>query len=388
MPDEFEILQQLRNIPELFEEIRGQSTTDLAIQSRLRRKYDAEIVRTALTLAQIREKAKAKFSKAEEMWFDGTGYEQATAELVAQHKARRFSGTVWDLCCGIGSDSIALADRCQVYAVDHQAANCLRTQWNAETYSVRQNLQPICADVTELNFQGSMLVHIDPDRRATGHGRAVRVEHYVPGVEFLQKLTQTTWGGAIKLGPASNFAGHFSDVEYELISLHGECKEATVWFGSLADPGQWRATALPSGESLAGNPLDAFAEQSPLGQYLYDPDPAIVRSGLVNLLCERNELMRLDDTEEYLTSDRKVESPFVRGFEVLAELPNNEKEIRKFFRGADVGSVEIKCRHIPINADQLRKRLSLNGTKPRVLIFARVGGKARAIIGRRNESST
>ena len=90
-------------------------------------------------------------------------------------------------------------------------------------------------------------------------------------------------GGAIKLSPASNFGGKFDDVEIELVSLHGECKEATIWFGSLATPGLYRATVLPAGETLAADPLSEFPEQGPLAKYLYDPDPAIVRSGLVDV---------------------------------------------------------------------------------------------------------
>ena len=55
------------------------------------------------------------------MWFERTGLEQATAEPVARHKARRFAGrtaTVIDLCCGIGGDTLALADWAEVVAVD------------------------------------------------------------------------------------------------------------------------------------------------------------------------------------------------------------------------------------------------------------------------------
>ncbi len=53
-------------------------------------------------------------------------------------------------------------------------------------------------------------------------------------------------GGAIKLSPASDFAEHFGGpgIEVELVSLNGECKEATVWFGAAATCRR-RATKLP-----------------------------------------------------------------------------------------------------------------------------------------------
>ena len=136
-------------------------------------------------------------------------------------------------------------------------------------------------------------------------------------------------------------------------------------------------------ETLAGDPLSAYADMSAVGRYVYDPNPAIVRAGLIDLLSSQTELARLDDAEEYMTSDQLVNSAFVQPFEVLAELPNNDRTIRKFFRDANFGQVEIKCRHIPIQVETVRRKLQLDGDAAGVLIFARVAGKARAIVCRR-----
>jgi hypothetical protein len=209
------------------------------------------------------------------------------------------------------------------------------------------------------------------------------VEDLVPDLEFLKRLTREFKGGAIKLSPASNFAGKFDDVEYELVSLSGECKQAVAWFGELHSGSPWRATVLPEGETLAGDPLEFRAELGPLGQYLYDPDPSIVRAGMVDMLGETLELSRLDAEEEYLTADNLVRTPFAQPFEVLAELPNNDREIRRYFREHRFGQVEIKCRHVPIQADEVRRKLPLEGVVPAVLIFARIAGKTRAVVCRR-----
>jgi hypothetical protein len=109
----------------------------------------------------------------------------------------------------------------------------------------------------------------------------------------------------------------------------------------------------------------------------------VVRAGLVDCMAEQLGLRRLDDAEEYLTGDTLVESPFVRGFEVLADLNNNTREIRDFFRTSPFGQVEIKCRHMSIDADAIRRKLPLPGNEPGVLLFARVAGKARAIVAKR-----
>ena len=250
----------------------------------------------------------------------------------------------------------------------------------------RHRVETHCADVIQWpSFEG--LVHIDPDRRVGTMGRVSRMEDYIPGLDFLKDLINRCRGGAIKVGPASNFGGKFPEAEIELISLNGECKEATVWFGELAGEQPFRATVLPSKETIAGHPLAVAVPVAPLGRFLYDPDPAVVRAGLVDVVADRLGLSRLDSAEEYLTSDEWIQSPFVQSFEILTNLPNNERDLKAWIRTSGIGSVEIKCRHIPVQADILRRRLPLSGPTPGVVVFARVDGKARIIGARRGLAS-
>ena len=380
--DDCRLLRAVRATPALLDQIAAAKGTELALQVALRRQYPDDMVRAAVSIHELRRRAASKFTRADQMWFDRQGLEQSTNEAVARHKAKRFSGTVWDLCCGIGSDTFALASHCNVTAVDINPAACLRTEWNAEIYGVDDRVETSCRDVLQL-ADVSGFVHIDPDRRPGSAGRVSRIEDYVPGLDFLRDLMSRCRGGAMKISPASNFGGKFSDAEIELVSFQGECKEATVWFGELARDSLFRATVLPAGESIAGHPLEVAVPVSPLRHYIYDPDPAVVRAGLVDLLADHLGLCRLDDTEEYLTADQLVRSPFVQTFETLTNLPNNERDLKAWLRKSEIGQLEIKCRHIPIQADVLRRKLPLSGSIPAVVLFARLEGKARIIGARR-----
>lgn len=389
-PDESSLLKALRASPSLFEEIARAKPAEkeFHLQQRLRDKFPVEMVIAALTLQDIRRKAAAsgKFTRADRMWLNPTGLEQATSEPIARHKAKRFSGAVWDFCCGIGGDSLALAEHCEVHSVDLDPAMCLRTEWNAEIYGVHEQVRTIVADVSQPGDRTGLL-HIDPDRRPGGQLRMRRIEDCSPNLDVLRTLMSEFCGGAIKLSPASNFGGKFSNVEIELISLHGECKEATVWFGDLAGDQPFRATSLPSGETIAAEPLSARVDIMPPRVFVFDPDPAIVRAGLLDVLAERLQLTRLDDAEEYLTGDEPLRSPWLQTFRVLEVIPNNDREVRAACRRADFGSVEIKCRHLPIEVERVRRKLPLEGSRAGVLIFARVLGKAQVIVGERNAES-
>jgi hypothetical protein len=389
--DELSLLHALRSSPELFEAIAhaGADESEFRLQARLRQEFPGELVRAALTLHDLRRKAAraGKFSRAEQMWFTPTGLEQATSEPVARHKAKRFEGPVWDFCCGIGGDSLALAERGVVTAVDLDPAMCLRTAWNAAEYGVGERVTTIAADVTNLHDRQGRL-HIDPDRRPGGRPRMLRVEDGSPNLEVLRQLMAEFRGGAIKLSPASNFGGKFPGVEIELISLHGECKEATVWFGDLAGTQPFRATSLPTGETLAADPLSAVASLAEPREFVFDPDPAIVRAGLVDVLAEQLRLERLDDAEEYLTGVQPLASPWVQAFHLLDVVPHDDRDVRVACQRQDFASVEIKCRHLPVDVERVRRKLVLAGTRPGVLIFARVAGKAAVLVAERAVASS
>jgi hypothetical protein len=260
---------------------------------------------------------------------------------------------------------------------------CIRTVWNAEVWGVAARLKTQCLDVTASDWTGQ-IVHVDPDRRTGSDRPTKRLEQYQPDLEWMQNLTRSASGGGIKLGPASNFLQKFPGCEIELISLHGECREATVWFGSLAGASSFRATTLPSGETISAEPLSAWTNTTPHpGAFLFDPDPAIVRSGLLDVLAEQHELLRLDTEEEYLTGDRLPQTDFVTGFQVEAVLPHSMKELRQYLRTSPSQHYEIKCRRISTETDAVRRQLPRGDEAPRVILFAKVAGHGAIVVARR-----
>src|SRR5689334_19177383 len=75
--------------------------------ARWRKNAPAEQVAAAVRLAECRRRGAAKFARADRMWLEPVALEQATAEPVARHKARRFGdGVIVDLCAGIGGDAL------------------------------------------------------------------------------------------------------------------------------------------------------------------------------------------------------------------------------------------------------------------------------------------
>ena len=383
--DETQILRRLKRTPEIFQIIQQSAAEPLGLQRQLRSQFDDDLVRAALAVHTARQRAEGKLPEADKLWLTRVGLEQSTAWEVAQYKAKRFpaDAAVSDLCCGIGVDSAALAGRGPVDAIDSEASMTLRCSWNAEVWGVGARVSARCEDVRSLEWTDG-LVHVDPDRRCGRDHAARRLEQYQPDLEWMQTLCETGYGGALKLGPAANFMQKFPGCDVELISLNGECREATIWFGALARDEEFRATALPSGESLYGSPLMFRAPLTDKPQkYVYDPDPAVVRAGLVDALCERYGLSRLDDEEEYLTSEQLVQTALAVPFRVNHVLPNKLRQLKSTLRVRPSRHYEIKCRRISTNTSAMDRSLPRGDAPPATILVARCGGKARIIVGQR-----
>ena len=371
--------------------IRSISPADLA---RLRKLAPSEAVAAAVRLSMSRRKAAEKFERGERMWVEAIGVEQSTAEPVARHKAARFDSCplVVDLCAGIGGDAIALAARSEVLTVDLDPGMCRRVRWNASVYDVGDRVLAVQSRAENFVIPRGAWVHLDPDRRAHGDRRARAIEDYAPGPSVWESIIRDVPAGAIKLSPAADFARHFPapGVEVELISLRGECKEATVWIGAAASCRR-RATRLPEGvtwtdrdaESGAGSLRPALAVVSPLSSWIYDPDPALIRSGLLDGFARAHRLSRLDEGVDYLTAPDYFETPFLAAFAVRDVCPLDQKHVRRMLERHNVGALEIKVRGIDVTPEALRARLKPRGEQSATLLVIGGAGAARAVLARR-----
>jgi hypothetical protein len=349
-----------------------------ADMTRLRKLAPPVAISAAIRLARARAKAADKFERGAHLWGVPTAVEQATSEPVARHKAARFAcPLVVDLCAGIGGDTVALAARSDVIAVDLDPGMCHRLRYNAAVYDVSERVLPVQARAESFAIPAGAWLHLDPDRRFSRNERASRLLDYAPGPAFWKAVALQLRGGAIKLSPASDFAEHFAGPQYEieLVSLRGECKEATVWFGEPVSCVR-RASRLPENVTWTDRdaPTTELAGVSTLKKLIYDPDPALLRSGLLDGFALEHRLARLGHGVDYLTGDELVSTPFLTAFEVQDVAPLDLKRLRRMITKYDVGMLEIKVRGVQITPEHLRAQLSPRGTSgATLLIFGGIG---------------
>ena len=358
----------------------------LSHTTRLRATHSPEIVSAALDLALLRQRARAKFSRADQMYLTREALEQASAEIVSRHGAARYAecGQVVDLCCGIGGDALALAAHADVLAVDLDPLRLRMAAANADVYGVGERLQTRCDDATTYALAPGAYVWADPGRRVNGR-RMYSVFAYQPPLDALLDSLSAAPGAGCKLAPGVRYEeldrllGDTAH-EVEILSVRGEAREAVLWLGELCTARR-RATLLPGGHSLTGIDQRGTVPVQPVGPFLYEPDPAVIRAHLVERLALEIGASKIDDQIAYLTAGKWIDSPFVTGYRVEQVMPFGLKRINRALRERDVGELVIKKRGLGIDPEQFRRRLKVgHGQTRTVLVLTRVQDRPTALI--------
>ncbi|MGQ0605099.1 MAG: class I SAM-dependent methyltransferase [Anaerolineales bacterium] len=362
-------------------ELHPTEETFLSSLAKLQKQFASALAKAALEIVILRAKARAKFSRAEAMYFIREALEQASSETISTYRAQRYAkfARVVDVCCGLGGDAIGLSSVIDVTLVDVDDLRLALAQTNLAAYG--RVAEAVCADVTVAPLLPADALWFDPARRAGGR-RKFSVRDYVPPLALVRQWVAHTPAIGVKLSPGVDLAELSEyEAEIEFISVEGELKECVLWFGPLRTKATHRATLLPGPHTLIPNPQSLTSLRSPKS-FLYEPDPAILRAGLVTTLAAQLGAHQLDPDIAYLTADTLTPTPFARAFSIEDAFPFQLKRLRDYLRARNVGVVTVKKRGSPLTPEQLIHKLKLTGDESRIVFLTQVSGKPFVLIGR------
>ena len=356
-------------------------TARLSTISRLRRLAAPELVAAALETAILRRRAAAKFSHAAAMYFTREALEQATAEIVARHRARRFAGRgrVVDLGCGAGGDTIALAAVTDTVGLDRDRLRLLMARENARAYGVDRRAVWLRADARDGGPVRVDAAFVDPARRTARGRRIFDAGAYDPPLPEVLRWRPRFAAMAVKVAPGiadEDIAGLPGEVEF--IAVGQELKEAVLWLGEIAGAGR-RATILPEGATLCAGD-DPPAGVAPAGRVLIEPNTAVIRAHLIGTLAAQLGAWQIDPSIAYLSADHAPRTPFARAWQIERVLPFSVDGVRRHLRALGVGRVTVKKRGSPLEPEAFIRMLRLKGTEERTVVLTRQLGRPVALI--------
>lgn len=353
--------------------------------------HSPSLVSTVLTQARLRHRATAKFGDfASRMLFTEAGLEQATRLRVAALHAGRFTAAgirhVADLGCGLGGDALAMAAiDLEVTAVETDEVTATLASYNLAPF---EHARVVHGRAEDTSLDGVDAAYFDPARRTAGHGntsRITRPEHYTPSLDFVFALAERMPLG-VKLGPGLDRDLIPENCEAQWVSVDGQLVEMGLWFGSLARPGVRRSALVLDGAGsveITAESDSADAEVGELGEYIYEPDGAVIRARLIGTLARSLDARMLSSDIAWLTTDAISTTRFAAGFRVLKRLPLDERTLRTELSSRGIGSLEIKKRGVDIDPAEFRKRLKLSGPNSATLVLTRVAGRRVALLAER-----
>jgi SAM-dependent methyltransferase len=361
--------------------------------ARLREQVGAEHAGPAWELARLRARARPVFgADADVLFLTADTLEQAGRPALAARRARRLladdTDSAADLGCASGTDTVALARAgASVLAVDLDPLARELTAANAEALGVADRVWVVAGDAVELvdaarggEVAGCAAAVLDPARRAGGR-RQLDPDRWSPPWTTVAALLDRVPRAVVKVAPGLDHERVPDGVEAEWVSAGGSIVEALLWGRAVSTVR--RRASLVRGDAVLELTADADpgpAPSGPVRSWLHEPDPAVIRSGLVSLVATDLAATLVDPTIAYLTSDGPTDSPWVSSYRVDEVLPFNLKKLKALLRTRGVGRVVVKKRGSPIEPETLARRLRGEGAGTATVVVTRVAGVPTALV--------
>ena len=287
-----------------------------------------------------------------------------------------------DLTGGFGIDTLFfsnLFETCHYVEPQRQLCDILSHNLKllqSETVQIHQTtMEDFIQDMEPVDF-----LYLDPSRRNVQGSRVVSLEDCTPNmVQYKDVLLQKAKKVMLKLSPMLDIKRALAQLpetnEIYVLAVNGECKELLL----LLDVGvqkllQYHAVNLwLDGNSMMEVCFDFTDEEeqnaipkfdSQVGQYLYEPNAAILKAGAFKSLATHFGLNKLHPHTHLYTSDS-----------LIKEFPGRIFRVQNIYSYKDaktalktIRKANVTVRNFPQSADELKKSLKL-GDGGEVYIF-------------------
>lgn len=330
---------------------------------------------------QIQGKLKAKnklpswFKKKDIYYPPKVHLEQTSSEITAHYKSELVSGnSIADLTGGFGVDTFYFAKKFK--EVSHFETNKALSRIASHNFSVLSTkIRCINEDGLEAIKNHTFdVIYIDPSRRNETKGKVFVLSDCLPNVishlDYLLERCQTLM---IKTSPMLDIKAGLSELnpvyEIHIVAVKNEVKEL-IWLISKKRDENVKIISVNLIESHrevfeASHNQKFKTVYSFPKTYLYEPNAAIMKSGLFDALCLKFPLEKLALNSHLFTSDELTDFPG-RRFEVLKVIPYTKPIMKKTLYGI---KANISTRNFPETVSELKKKWKIKDGGDLYLFF-------------------
>lgn len=342
--------------------------------------------------------AKKKSEKKLPSWFNTQNIyyppvlsiEQTSSEITAKYKSKLAKGnTLIDITGGFGIDSYYFSKN--VKAVKH-------CEINPELSAIaKHNVQALHATNIEFKDEDGIAyvmasdtpfdtIYVDPARRAE-KGKVFMLKDCTPDIASnLDALLEKSSRIIVKTAPLLDISAGLSELkqvsEIHIVSVKNECKEL-LWIIDKGYNDDTKIIAVTLNNEIekdfffyrsSSNGSIQFIDDLNTGDYLYEPDAALLKSGAFNLIGTTYNLLKLHPQTQ-LFSSAIVNKDFPgRIFKIEAILTTAALKKQENLKG------NVIVRNYPAKPEDLVKKYKIKADQNQFLIFTKVGNGENIVI--------
>ena len=353
---------------------------------------DVSLALRQIAARQLLQKKVPQWADNEDMFFPAhLSLEQCSSEAAAKYKASLLQGhSLADLTGGLGVDTYYLSQRFQqTDYVEQQAELCDLARHNFAVLNANIQVWNETAEVYVKRCEPKDCIFLDPARRDEHGHKTVSIADCTPDVTAMQDLLlEKAPTVMVKLSPMLDISKALEELrhvkEVHVVAVANECKELDF----IMERGFQGEPQLVCVNLLTHQPEVRFRQEEEsrcqghladsVSNYLYEPNPAVMKAGCYKLLTERYGVCKLHKNSNLYTSERLVSDFPGRIFEVDGWAPFNKKVKQVLL--SDVEKASIAVRNFSLTVAELRKALKIGDGDETYLFATTLKGESKVLI--------
>lgn len=319
--------------------------------------------------------------------------EQCTSDAVAHLHLPllRQGGTLLDMTCGLGIDVFAAAGVCShVTAIDIDPDVAEAAAVNASTLGL-VNVSVVNADSVEWLRNSDRhfdTIFIDPARRGDKGQRLFVLADCRPDISTNLDMVMSHCDRlVIKASPMLDISAVMNELnmgcDIHIIGTKDECKELVITI-----PGDGRITAQTVGHDQKLTFMRTDEERAEAktgiprqGDWLYEPNPAVVKGGAYKTVAARFGITKIDTNVHLYHSANAITTFPGTMMKVIEVIPFSKKAIKEV--ATRYHEISVTTKNFKMTPTQLSARLKNKESSSRRLFAVTASGQALLIVTER-----
>lgn len=316
--------------------------------------------------------------------------EQTSSEATARYKAKLVQGENGiDLTGGMGIDSYYLSknfDRFTYCEINQELAEIAAhnfKQLGADNISVK----PVNGiDILERSAEKFDWVYADPARRDEHGGKVFKLDDCEPNIPAnLELIFDHTDNVIIKTSPILDISAGIEELTYvkeiHIIAVRNEVKEL-LWIlekdfkdEPLIKTANFEKNEVQEFSGFRQSNGETVVFSNP-EKYLYEPNAAVMKSGLFDALATKTNTKKLHQNSHLYTSEELLKFPG-RSFEITDISNYKHSNLKRYFKNR---KANISTRNFPETVEQIRKKFKIKDGGDNYIFFTTNASEEKIVI--------